>query len=145
MKITVFLFVLCLVVVQSSRGFCEQLDKDGYEIAMDGYDAVSYYLTGTPQKGYSIHHYVWRNLMWYFASDENKKLFISEPDTYAPRYFGYCSRAVCNGYKKGSDPKVWVIVDGKLYLFSSEQNKDNWLQHATDNIVKANQNWRHLH
>jgi len=49
-------------------------------------------------------------------SRENRDLFAASPEKYAPQYDGWCAWAMTEARKAVTDPEVWKIVDGKLYL-----------------------------
>ena len=40
-----------------------------------------------------------------------------------------------------ADPRVWKIVEGKLYLNCREEIKRKWEQDLPGYIEKANKNW----
>ena len=59
--------------------------------AIRGYDPVAYFTEERPVKGKRAHRAEWMGATWSFASEENRKLFESDPEKYAPRYGGYCA------------------------------------------------------
>jgi YHS domain-containing protein len=58
-------------------------------VAIKGYDTVAYFKEGRAVKGRGKFSYNWNDAKWYFASAENRDLFIADPDRYAPKYGGY--------------------------------------------------------
>ena len=80
-------------------------------------------------------------MTWYFSSRENKALFAANPEKYAPQYDGYCAWALTEGRKAITDPEVWKIVDGKLYLNCSQAAYEKWIRDIPGNIKKADENW----
>ena len=109
--------------------------------AIRGYDPVAYFTEGRPVKGNRAHRAEWMGATWSFASAENRKLFESDPEKYAPRYGGYCAWAVSRGYTASIDPDAWSIVDGALYLNYSLGVRDQWSQDVPGNIAKGDANW----
>ena len=97
-----------------------------YEHALNGYDVVSYYSDSGPTKGDEIFTAEYKGATWLFASAENKAKFVADPETYAPQYGGYCAWAASQGYLAAGDPKVWAIVDDKLYLNYSKSVAKDW-------------------
>lgn len=59
------------------------------EGAIDGYDAVAYFVSGAPAKGAKAFVHKWNGADWFFVSAENRDLFRADPEKYAPRYGGY--------------------------------------------------------
>lgn len=110
-------------------------------LAVSGYDPVAYFTQGKPVEGSGDHEYEWNGATWRFSSAENLNSFKSDPLAYAPQYGGYCAWAVSQGYTASSDPEVWRIVDGKLYLNYSEDVGKKWVKDIPGFIAKADANW----
>lgn len=110
-------------------------------LAVSGYDPVAYFAEGRPVEGQSALEYEWNGASWRFSSTQNRAAFKSDPEAYAPQYGGYCAWAVSQGYTAKSDPEVWRIVDGKLYLNYSKDIQKRWEQDIPGNIAKADANW----
>lgn len=88
-------------------------------VAIKGYDPVSYFTAGAPVKGESSIRYDFDDVRYHFKTPKNRELFVSNPDRYSPQFGGLCTAGLAMGMKAESDPSVWKIVDGKLYVFSS--------------------------
>ena len=89
---------------------------DDNNIAIRGTDPVAYFTQGGPVAGSADFTHTWNNATWQFSSAENRDLFASNPEQYAPQYGGFCAWAMSQGYTASIDPSAWKIVDGKLYL-----------------------------
>lgn len=113
--------------------------EDG--IAIRGTDPVAYFQQQQPIRGNAEFTYEWMGATWQFASAENRDLFASNPERYAPQYGGYCAWAVSQNTTAPIDPNAWAIVDNKLYLNVSPQIQERWQQDAAGNIAKADENW----
>ena len=111
------------------------------KLALDGHDAVAYFKTGRPTKGLAQHASTWNGATWTFASPENKAEFEAKPQAFAPQYGGYCAWAVSEGYTAKGDPKVWRVVDGKLYLNYDASVQKNWEKDIPGRIAKGDTNW----
>ncbi len=109
-------------------------------VGAGGYDVVSY-TTGTPQMGEAQFAADYDGAKWFFASAENMKAFQAAPTKFAPAYGGYCAFAVAKGATAKGDPKVWTIVDGKLYLNLNASVQSSWKQDIPGNIASGNANW----
>ncbi len=110
-------------------------------VAIDGTDPVAYFQQSKPVPGNSKYTYEWMNATWQFANAENRDLFASNPEKYAPQYGGFCAWAVSRGYTAPTEPNAWKIVDGKLYLNFNQKVQKDWQQDIPGNIAKANRNW----
>jgi hypothetical protein len=122
----------------------EQVNKDGDDIAIKGYDPVAYFTQGKPTPGTADFQHRWQNATWRFSSAEHRELFASAPDKYAPRYGGFCAGAMALGWKAPIDPEAWVIVDGKLYLNYDKDGRDDFASDPKPQIAKADANWERI-
>ena len=116
--------------------------KDGVAIA--GADPVAYFTDEQFVPGSTEYTHNWQGTTWQFASAENRDLFASDPETYAPQYGGYCAWAVGQNALAAIDPEAWSIIDGKLYLNASEQIQERWNKDIPGNIALAEANWPEL-
>ena len=140
-KKIVFLSLLFLLLV-SGKSYTISVDADGVVIAIQGYDPVAYFVENHATKGYSSEHHRYKDMVWYFASTNNKELFIKYPNKYLPAYNGYCAHCMSfKGFKKLSDPKVWTIAQERLFLFSTEYKKEKWETDSANNIKTGDKNW----
>jgi YHS domain-containing protein len=111
------------------------------EIAIKGYDTVAYFTMGKALKGNESFTFPWHGMTWYFSTKENRDLFAASPEKYAPQYDGYCAWAMSEGRKAVTDPEVWKIVNGKLYLNCSKAAYEKWSKDIPGNVKKADANW----
>ena len=118
----------------------EPIFNDG-GTAIRGYDPVAYFTQGKPVEGSPQYTAEYKGARWQFASMENRDLFTTTPEKYAPQFGGYCAWAVANNYTASTDPHAWSIKDGKLYLSYSKFVRARWAIDKPGNIAKANQNW----
>lgn len=110
-------------------------------VAIRGADPVAYFIEEAAVKGSADYAYEWNGATWWFSTAENRDLFASNPEAYAPQYGGYCAKAVSEGYLASIDPEAWRIVDGKLYLNYSPGVQRQWAQDVVGNIAQGDQNW----
>jgi YHS domain-containing protein len=111
------------------------------EIAINGYDTVAYFKLGKAVQGNASFNFQWHGMTWYFLNKEHKDLFAASPEQYAPQYDGYCAWAMTESRIAKTDPEVWKIVDGKLYLNCSLEAYEKWNRDIPGNIKKADENW----
>ncbi|MEO0461692.1 MAG: YHS domain-containing (seleno)protein [Pseudomonadota bacterium] len=112
-------------------------------LALSGYDAVSYFVgEGVPVEGSSDFTVRYQGFDYQFASEENAQTFIADPAKYAPAYGGYCAWAIgANDALAPGDPKVYKIVDDKLYLNFNESVAEKWNADVPGFIAKADTNY----
>ena len=120
-----------------------QLDaKTG--VALEGYDAVTYFAGGKPQKGDAKIEGTYNGALYHFVSQENRATFESDPTKYAPAYGGYCGYAASIGKVRPGDPLIWSIVDGRLILQHTWGADELWKKDVAGNKVKADKFWPRL-
>jgi hypothetical protein len=83
----------------------------------------------------------WSGSKWKFISKANLDSFKLAPQKYAPQYGGYCAYGQSENHKSPTDPKVWTIVDNKLYLNYNPKVKEMWLKGTSSKIKAADNNW----
>jgi YHS domain-containing protein len=109
-------------------------------VALRGTDVVSYFKDGGPVKGQPAFRHDFDGARYLFSSAQNKAAFVADPDRYLPQFAGLCTSGLSKGFIGESDPNVWKIVDGKLYLFSTAERRPADAQ-APETIARAKQNW----
>ncbi|MCJ9427827.1 YHS domain-containing (seleno)protein [Kordiimonas marina] len=111
------------------------------DLAVSGYDPVSYFTDGKPVKGSKKFTIRYHGALWRFASQAHLDAFLADPEKYAPQYGGYCAWAVAQGYTASGDPKEWRIIGGKLYLNYSAKIKARWEKDIPGFIRSADANF----
>lgn len=119
----------------------KQVSTTAENLAIRGYDTVSYFAESGAIKGKPEFEFVWNGAKWLFSSKENMEKFQKNPEIYAPQFGGYCSFAVSHGYTADGDPEAWKVVDGKLYLNYSQKVKEKWEAEQQKLIEDGNKNW----
>ena len=123
-----------------SRG----LSAEGAPLAVHGYDPVAFFTRGAPTPGRAEHAVVHEGATYYFASDENRKAFRSEPGKYLPAYGGYCAYGVAVGKKFDGDPRFWTISGGRLFLNLNAQIAEKFGEDVAGSVAKADRNWNRI-
>jgi hypothetical protein len=136
--LTGFLFVLFIL---TGPGGIAAEKPPIVDSAIKGYDTVAYFKDGKALKGSESFTFQWHDMTWHFLSEENRGLFAASPEKYAPQYDGYCAWAMTEARKAHTDPELWMIVDGKLYLNCNKAAYENWIRDIPGNIKKADTNW----
>lgn len=111
--------------------------------AINGYDTVAFHTVGTPTMGKPEFKAQYQGVTWHFASAANRDLFAASPAKYAPAYGGWCSAGASKGKKVATKPEFWKVVDGQLYLNSSEAAHNKLFLADTSTIIrKGESNWK---
>lgn len=110
-------------------------------IAINGYDPVAYFTDSAPVQGDMAHQSDWQGAKMLFASAENKAIFDTEPEKFAPKYGGYCAYAVSKGATAPTDPNAWTVHEDRLYLNFSVDVRGIWKQDIPGNVARADANW----
>ena len=143
---THFFAIVALVVgLLTSGAAASDMRNNGVENStpvMGGYDPVSYFTAEEPQRGSGYHTAIHEGGTYLFASKANKKTFEANSEKYAPQFGGYCAYGVAVGKKFYSDPTIWKVVDGKLYLNLDKKIQMKWNADMKGNIKKAHSNWK---
>jgi YHS domain-containing protein len=115
---------------------------DEKRLALSGYDPVSYFTAGRPEKGSVEYQAIFDDATYWFKSAEHRTLFLADPDHYAPQFRGYCTgRLSRTGETVEVDPENWAIADGKLYVFGSRRSWTVFQERTADVVEKATENW----
>jgi YHS domain-containing protein len=138
-------FVVCCISLLGLAAQVQASDEvnTGYfgNVAIKGYDPVSYFTEGQAVPGSDKYTYEWLGASWHFSSAGNQQKFSMSPLDYAPQYGGYCAVGVAMGTRtKDIDPEAWEIIDGKLYLNYSKEVAKQFLN--KDRIQAADADWR---
>lgn len=116
----------------------------GPRVALKGYDPVSYFTDGKPEKGTGEFTFAFDDTTYWFKSAEHKAKFAADPERYAPQFDGYCAMQLSRGIKSEADPEVWTITNGKLYVFSKKPAIPKFQQNVAEVVEKAGENLKKL-
>jgi len=122
---------------------------NGKGVIIEGYDVVSYFQNTKPLKGNDKIQVNQNGVIYQFANEENKQLFLKEPKKYEPQFGGWCAYAVAVKKEKVEvDPESYLIQDGRLLLFYDSlfaHTKKTWEDpkaNGKDTFLKnADKNW----
>lgn len=89
------------------------------KLMLSGNDAVAYFSAGRALPGRPEIKADQRGLNYRFASEENRRQFITNPEHYVPQFGGFCAQSMAYAVPVSADSGTFKIIDGKLYLFAS--------------------------
>lgn len=116
----------------------------GQRVALKGYDSISYFTDGKPEKGSSEFTFAFDDTTYWFKSAEHRDKFASDPGRYAPQFDGFCALQLSRGRKVEADPEAWTITNGKLYVFSGKGGVPKFQEQPVAIAEKAAENWHQL-
>lgn len=118
----------------------EFLEEKG--AALDSNDPLTYFTPSPdPASGVKQLSYVYKGSTFYFLTPSHLRTFASNPEKYAPQFGGYDAYGVSQGLKVPAHPRVFAVVDGKLYMFSDSEARKNWKKDVSGNIARASERW----
>jgi YHS domain-containing protein len=87
--VAVTLVALMLIIFSQYAHAVDPVNSTIFGVAIKGYDTVAYHTEGRAVKGSRKFSYKWNDAEWHFINSENRDLFASDPERYAPQYGGY--------------------------------------------------------
>ena len=121
-----------------------EMPPAGRRVALSGYDPVSYFNPGRPEKGDGKFWFAFDDAIYHFKTAEHRAMFAANPERYAPQYDGFCAAGLSKGYKEEPDPEAWAIVNGKLYVVAHKERIAQFKKDPRIFIDKADVNWPRL-
>jgi len=122
----------------------ETLYLNGMGYAIGGYDPVAYFDVEEAIKGSLDHELITDEGTWLFSRIEYLEMFQADPERYMPQFGGFDAEGMARGFKRRSDPTLWVLLDGKVYLHYSIIDQNRWAEDIRGNIRAAEKNWEEL-
>src|SRR5262245_35152414 len=110
-------------------------------IALGGFDPVAYFVDADAVRGKGEFEHAFAGVVWRFRNAGNRAAFAGDPEIYMPRFGGYDPVAVARGVGVPADPRLWLIVEGRLYLFYAPEARTAFGDNRKDIIEAAERNW----
>jgi YHS domain-containing protein len=113
-------------------------------VALHGYDPVAYFTRNRAVKGkkWIVQHL--GGAQYRFASKRDRYEFLRDAPRYQPQFGGYCATSLAMGRLADIDPELFVIYEGKLYLFNNEESQAIFLRDPRRIIHEARQHYFNL-
>lgn len=121
--------------------FGETVFLDGRGVAIRGYDPVAYLDMEDALRGKFEHQLETEDGIWMFYSEQNLEKFKDQPARYIPQFGGFDAQGMARGFKRVSDPTLWIKLDGKIYLHYSIREQNRWALDVRGNIAEGERNW----
>jgi YHS domain-containing protein len=113
-------------------------------VALHGYDPVGYFTRNRAVKGSRRIIERLGGAEYHFASSGNRYEFLGNAPRYQPQFGGYCATSMAMGRLEDINPQLFVIHDGKLYLFNNQAALDFFLRNPGRTISEARQHYFRL-
>jgi YHS domain-containing protein len=131
-------------VLAQMRATAQTATTGTERVGLKGYDPVAYFTVSTPTPGVAEYDYVYDGVRYLFANARHRELFKANPEKYAPQFGGSCAMNMANGVRRESDPTIWVIADGKLYVFAGTTGAGRFRTEADTAAARGAENWKTL-
>jgi len=113
-------------------------------LALKGYDTTAYFTAGKAVDGADATVVEWKGAKWRFTSVEDAETFRANPESFAPKFGGYCTRAMSLGKEVPGDPEVWRIHNGNLHVFFAPKGGEFFDKGPDEMIKLAQAHWETL-
>jgi hypothetical protein len=110
-------------------------------LAIHGFDPIAYFTDATPSLGRGEFEYRHAGVVWRFRNAGNLAAFAADPDVYMPRFGGYDPVAVSRGLAVAGDPRIWIIIGQRLYLFHTAENRALFSVDGERFVAAADETW----
>ncbi|GHF52432.1 YHS domain-containing (seleno)protein [Seohaeicola zhoushanensis] len=118
------------------------LTAAGAPLGLHGADPVALLDHGQNLEGLAAQTAVNDGVAYYFATEANRLAFEANPARYMVQNGGFCTFGVSVNKKFDGDPNFAAVVDGKLYVFLSEEIYQAFRKDQAGTIAKAAANWK---
>jgi YHS domain-containing protein len=110
-------------------------------VALHGYDPVAYFTRDRAVRGNRRILERLGGATYYFASGASRYTFLENAPKYQPQFGGFCATSMAQSRREDIDPENFLIFDGKLYLFSSDDARARFMQNPRATIAAATHNY----
>ena len=115
-------------------------DGADQQLMLRGKDPVSYFAQPAPLDGSRDIKADYDGVTYRFATEENKRLFLADPQKYVPQNGGHCSNGMVYAIG-GSNGEAHRIIDGKLFVFGGERSRAYFEMDLEKNRRLADHYW----
>jgi hypothetical protein len=113
-------------------------------LAIEGYDPVAYFADARAELGRPNLEASDSGAVWRFRNEGNRASFVAHPDIYGPQFGGYDPIDLARGVTYAGNPRFWLVVGQRLYLFGREENRDAFTVDPARALRDAKARWPEL-
>lgn len=110
-------------------------------LAIGGFDPVAYFTESLAIPGLPDFEAAESGAVWRFRNEGNRASFVSHPEVYGPRFGGYDPVDIGRGVTYAGNPRIWLIIDRRLYLFGREESRDAFAANPARFLKDADARW----
>jgi YHS domain-containing protein len=110
-------------------------------VALHGYDPMGYFLRNRAVRGNKRILERIGGATYFFASRRSRYEFLRDAPSYQPQFGGYCATSMARGRVEDIDPHLFVVFEGKLYLFNNPGAQAMFLQNPHRMIYEAREHY----
>jgi hypothetical protein len=136
------LAALALAGVGAEAATTERVVVNRYTgLAIEGYDPVAYFADARAEPGRPDFEASEAGAVWRFRNEGNRASFVAYPEIYGPQFGGYDPADLARGVTYAGNPRFWLIVGQRLYLFGREENRDAFAADPATMLREAKARW----
>ena len=110
-------------------------------VALHGYDPVAYFTDNRAVKGSRRILQRLGSATYYFASRGSRYEFLRDAPRYQPQFGGYCAASLASGRLEDINPHLFVIYEGKLFLFNNPAAEAMFMRDPRRVIYEAREHY----
>lgn len=80
-------------------------------------------------------------MIYRFASEANRRIFIASPDRFVPQFGGFCANGLVYAIPLGGEPENFKLIGGRLYVFGGARSRRYFEMDQDRNLRLASQYW----
>jgi YHS domain-containing protein len=110
-------------------------------VALHGYDPVAYFTRNRAVRGNKRILERLGGATYFFASRASRYEFLGDATRYQPQFGGYCAASLATGRLEDINPHLFVIYEGKLYLFNNPDAEAMFMRDPRRTIHAAREHY----
>lgn len=110
-------------------------------VALHGYDPVAYFTDNRAVRGNRRILQRLGSATYFFASRGSRYEFLRDAPRYQPQFGGYCAASLAMGRLEDINPHLFVIYEGKLFLFNNPEAEAMFMRDPRRIIHEARQHY----
>jgi hypothetical protein len=110
-------------------------------VALHGYDPMGYFTENRAVKGNRRILERIGSATYYFASRGSRYEFLRDAPRFQPQFGGFCAASMARGRVEDVNPHLFLIFEGKLYLFNNPEAEAVFLRDPRRTIHEARQHY----
>jgi hypothetical protein len=110
-------------------------------LAIEGYDPVAYFVDARAEPGRPEFEAAEAGAVWRFRNEGNRASFVAHPEIYGPQFGGYDPVDLARSVTYPGNPRLWLVVGQRLYLFGREQHRDAFAADPAGILHQARARW----